>query len=272
MGEVLVLVLAAAATAATRSQMRVFQVSCSGIQKDKPLFIISTQNCLIYGRKIALTKEVDTKTNRVSEEETVSTAMVIHSSHVQTPIYQDLLRRAVIESNFHLISPGVVIDSVEKIKTYETEKNPKPFFSNDQTLLHPPSTLHTGTTGLSLKTIRVYIDICSLHHNLYCGPPETKLAMVAYLGELVLSNDVKAVVARMVGSSLVNIMRSGNMQSREAGLKALNQISSFDASAKVLIEAGILPPLVKEFFIVGANQLPTQLKEVYATILANLLL
>ncbi|KAF9603677.1 hypothetical protein IFM89_037440 [Coptis chinensis] len=102
------------------------------------------------------------------------------------------------------------------------------------------------------------------------GPPETKLAMAAYLGELVLSNDVKVVVARRVGSSLVNVMRSGNMQSREAALKALNQISSSDASAKVLIEAGILPPLVKDLFTVGANQLPTRLKEVSATILANL--
>ncbi|KAF9615124.1 hypothetical protein IFM89_022054 [Coptis chinensis] len=57
------------------------------------------------------------------------------------------------------------------------------------------------------------------------GPPETKLAMATYLGELVLSNDVKVViVARRVGSSLVNVMRSGNMQSKEATLKALNQI------------------------------------------------
>ncbi|KAF9599000.1 hypothetical protein IFM89_033345 [Coptis chinensis] len=88
-------------------------------------------------------QEVDTETNRVSEKETVSTAMVIHSSHVQTLISQGLLRvslgsalqlrtpkdnepirlsgaqsnirvnsaphlQRAIESNFHLISPGVV--------------------------------------------------------------------------------------------------------------------------------------------------------------------
>ncbi|KAJ4837695.1 U-box domain-containing protein 44 [Turnera subulata] len=101
------------------------------------------------------------------------------------------------------------------------------------------------------------------------GPPETKLSMASYLGELVLNNDVKVLVARTVGPSLINIMRSGNVQSREAALKALNQISSFDASAKVLIEAGILPPLVKDLFTVGSNQLPMRLKEVSATILAN---
>jgi hypothetical protein len=101
------------------------------------------------------------------------------------------------------------------------------------------------------------------------GTPETKLPMAAYLGELVLNNDVKVLVAKTAGSSLINIMRSGSIQSREAALKALNQISSYDASAKVLIEAGILPPLVKDLFTVGSNQLPMRLKEVSATILAN---
>lgn len=101
------------------------------------------------------------------------------------------------------------------------------------------------------------------------GPPETKLSMATFLGELVLNNDIKVLVAKTVGSSLINIMKSGNMQSREAALKALNQISSYEASSKVLIEAGILPPLVKDLFAVGANQLPMRLKEVSATILAN---
>ncbi|KAH7523391.1 U-box domain-containing protein 44 [Ziziphus jujuba] len=101
------------------------------------------------------------------------------------------------------------------------------------------------------------------------GPPETKLSMANFLGELVLNNDVKVQVAKTVGSSLINIMKSGNMQSREAALKALNQISSCEPSSKVLLEAGILPPLVKDLFAVGANQLPMRLKEVSATILAN---
>ncbi|KAG0473135.1 hypothetical protein HPP92_014992 [Vanilla planifolia] len=101
------------------------------------------------------------------------------------------------------------------------------------------------------------------------GSPETQLSMAAYLGELVLSNDVKVFVAQTAGAALVNIMSSGSKQAREAALKALNQISSYDASAKILIQAGILPPLVKDLFTVGFNQLPTKLKEVSATILAN---
>ncbi|XP_073053202.1 U-box domain-containing protein 44-like [Primulina eburnea] len=101
------------------------------------------------------------------------------------------------------------------------------------------------------------------------GSLDTKLSMAAFLGELVLNNDVKVFVARTVGYSLINLMRNNNMQSREAALKALNQISSDEASAEVLIEIGILPPLVKDLFTVGANQLPIRLKEVSATILAN---
>ncbi|KAI9200956.1 hypothetical protein LWI28_015688 [Acer negundo] len=102
------------------------------------------------------------------------------------------------------------------------------------------------------------------------GPTETKLSLASFLGELALNNDVKVIVARTVGSSLINIMKSGNIQAREAALKALNQISSCEASAKVLIEAGILPPLVKDLFTVGSNQLPMRLKEVSATILASI--
>ncbi|XP_027148542.1 U-box domain-containing protein 44-like [Coffea eugenioides] len=101
------------------------------------------------------------------------------------------------------------------------------------------------------------------------GSSETKLSMAEFLGDLVLNNDVKVLVARTVGSSLINILKSGNIQSREAALKALNQMSSHDASARILIEAGILPPLVKDLFTVGAHQLPMRLKEVSATILAN---
>ncbi|KAJ7966983.1 RING-type E3 ubiquitin transferase [Quillaja saponaria] len=102
------------------------------------------------------------------------------------------------------------------------------------------------------------------------GPPEIKLSMAGLLGQLVLNNDVQVLVANTVGSSLINIMKSGDMQSREAAVKALNQISSCEPSAKMLIEAGILPPLVKDLFTVGANQLPMRLKEVSATILANI--
>ncbi|CAN8234444.1 unnamed protein product [Cochlearia groenlandica] len=102
------------------------------------------------------------------------------------------------------------------------------------------------------------------------GSNETKVSMASYLGVLALNNDVKLVVAQTVGSSLIDLMRSRDMRQREAALGALNKISSFEGSAKVLISAGILPPLMKDLFYVGPNQLPIRLKEVSATILANI--
>ncbi|KAF3596368.1 hypothetical protein HID58_075753 [Brassica napus] len=102
------------------------------------------------------------------------------------------------------------------------------------------------------------------------GSLETKLSMATFLGDLALNNDMKVLVAQTVGSSLVDLMRSGDMPQREAALKALNNISSFDGSAKVLINIGILPPLIKDLFYIGPNNLPIRLKEVSATILANI--
>ncbi|GAB4828446.1 U-box domain-containing protein 44 [Ancistrocladus abbreviatus] len=102
------------------------------------------------------------------------------------------------------------------------------------------------------------------------GQLETKLSMAAFLGDLALNDDVKVHVAKTVGLSLIDIMRTSNLQSREATLKVLNQISSCEASAKVLIEAGILPPLVKDLFTAGFKRHPMHLKEVSATILSNL--
>jgi hypothetical protein len=94
--------------------------------------------------------------------------------------------------------------------------------------------------------------------------------MAEYLGELALANDVKVVVAEQVGALLVSILKTGSLPAREATLKALREISSNESSAKILLQAGILPPLVKDLFSLGAGHLPMRLKEVSAAILANL--
>ncbi|KAL6011669.1 hypothetical protein ACLOJK_002117 [Asimina triloba] len=79
---------------------------------------------------------------------------------------------------------------------------------------------------------------------LLAGSPETKLTMASHLGDLVMSSDVKVFVARMVGPSLIDVRRSGNMHAREAALKALNQISSSDILSKNHF-SGVIP---KEIF------------------------
>ncbi|VAI52274.1 unnamed protein product [Triticum turgidum subsp. durum] len=103
------------------------------------------------------------------------------------------------------------------------------------------------------------------------GGPEVQVTMVEYLGELALANDVKVVVAEQVGTLLVSIIKTGGLPAREATLKAMREMSSNELSAKILLQAGILPPLVKDLFSVGASShFPMRLKEVSATILANL--
>lgn len=103
------------------------------------------------------------------------------------------------------------------------------------------------------------------------GPPQVQLAMAEFLGELALANDVKVLVAEQVGALLVTIMKTeGSLPAREATLKALREISSNESSARILLQAGILPPLVKDLFSLGAGHLPMRLKEVSAAILANL--
>lgn len=103
------------------------------------------------------------------------------------------------------------------------------------------------------------------------GEPEVQVTMAEYLGELALAHDVKVVVAEQVGELLVSIIKTGGLPAREATLKALREMSSNETSAKILLQAGILPPLVKDLFSVGASShFPMRLKEVSATILANL--
>ncbi|KAF3331915.1 U-box domain-containing protein 44-like protein [Carex littledalei] len=102
------------------------------------------------------------------------------------------------------------------------------------------------------------------------GTPEVQLSMIECLSELVLANDTKATVASKVGPILIKIMQTGTLQAREATLKALREISSNEASSKALIEAGILPPLIKDLFSVGMHKFPMHLKELSASVLANI--
>uniref|UniRef100_A0A0E0KH07 RING-type E3 ubiquitin transferase n=1 Tax=Oryza punctata TaxID=4537 RepID=A0A0E0KH07_ORYPU len=102
------------------------------------------------------------------------------------------------------------------------------------------------------------------------GQPDTQVAMADYLGELALANDDKATVAEQAGSLLVGMLRTGATPAKEATLKALREISSSEASAKLLLQrAGVLPPVVNDVLF-STGHLPMKLKELAATILANL--
>ncbi|KAH7441470.1 hypothetical protein KP509_03G039300 [Ceratopteris richardii] len=97
-----------------------------------------------------------------------------------------------------------------------------------------------------------------------------RLEMACILSELVLSNEGKTTVAEMGALALVRMLQSGPLAGREHALKCLCQLSDLEGNGQILVGAGILGPLTEDLFAVGVNQLPARLKEIAATILANI--
>ncbi|MCO5588926.1 hypothetical protein L7F22_042887 [Adiantum nelumboides] len=94
--------------------------------------------------------------------------------------------------------------------------------------------------------------------------------MASTLAELVLSAEGKAKAAEIGAKPLVRMLQSDLLAGREASLKCLCQLSNLDSNGPLLVEAGILGPLIEDLFAVGMNQLPMRLKEVSAATLANI--
>lgn len=102
------------------------------------------------------------------------------------------------------------------------------------------------------------------------GSDAVRLEMASILAELVVSAEGKANAAEIGARPLVGMLRSGVLAGREAALKCLCQLSDLQSNGLILVEAGILGPLIEDMFAIGMNQLPMRLKEVSATTLANL--
>lgn len=101
------------------------------------------------------------------------------------------------------------------------------------------------------------------------GSEAVRLEMVAILSELVLSAEGKATAAEIGAKTLVSMLQNGLLAGREAALKCLCQLSDLESNGEILVEAGIIGPLIGDLFAVGINQVPMKLKEVSATTLAN---
>ncbi|CAD6223901.1 unnamed protein product [Miscanthus lutarioriparius] len=102
------------------------------------------------------------------------------------------------------------------------------------------------------------------------GSPEKQLLMVSSLEKIVLSNDLKILVARRVGSLFGGIVEKGNLEAKEVAFKVLEHISTNAESAKVLIEENVLLPLFRVLSINRTSLLPPRLQEAAAAVLANL--
>eukprot|EP00250_Pteridium_aquilinum_P012642 c20851_g1_i2 orf=134-2569(-) len=96
------------------------------------------------------------------------------------------------------------------------------------------------------------------------------LEMVSILAELVLSTEGKTKAAEVGAKTLVSMLQNGVSAGREAVLKCVCQLSDLGSNGEILVEAGIIGPLIGNLFAVGIHQLPMKLKEVSATTLANI--
>ncbi|XP_006664489.1 U-box domain-containing protein 44-like [Oryza brachyantha] len=102
------------------------------------------------------------------------------------------------------------------------------------------------------------------------GSPERQLRIASSLEKIVLSNDLKNLVAQRVGLLFAGVVENGTLQAKEVAFKVLDHISSNTESAKVLIEDGILLPLFRVLSVDGVKFLPPRLQEAAAAVLSNL--
>ncbi|XP_019105808.2 putative U-box domain-containing protein 42 isoform X2 [Beta vulgaris subsp. vulgaris] len=110
-----------------------------------------------------------------------------------------------------------------------------------------------------------------LLNNLIEGSEERKLEMMNYLGEIILEDDSKTYVAERTSPVLIQMLHDGNPSTRKAVFKALVQISSYSASGKLLVEAGIVGTMVQEMFTKKIYSEPVDSLKEASAILANIL-
>jgi hypothetical protein len=101
------------------------------------------------------------------------------------------------------------------------------------------------------------------------GPEEVRVEMAEDLANITLTTEAKARAAEATASVLVEMLRSSSPPERASALKALCSLSSLDSNGDLLIEAGVLPLLMRDLFVVGTNTVPMKLKETSAATLAN---
>ncbi|KAJ7531673.1 hypothetical protein O6H91_14G053800 [Diphasiastrum complanatum] len=105
------------------------------------------------------------------------------------------------------------------------------------------------------------------------GSEDIRIEMAKYIPVIPLSSEGRARLAKAGGGILIQMLSDPKLAAREAALQALRTLSTLDSkgngNGKVLLDAGILPPLMSDLFVGGFSQIPVKLKEVAATILAN---
>lgn len=103
------------------------------------------------------------------------------------------------------------------------------------------------------------------------GSERSQIQMAECLSKMTLSNSDKELIARKGAKVFVNML-SSTLESKSSSLLALFNLSTLDDNAAVLVDAGILPPLMNILFKVHSIQdpVPINLRELAAETLANI--
>ncbi|KAL2610273.1 hypothetical protein R1flu_028846 [Riccia fluitans] len=110
-----------------------------------------------------------------------------------------------------------------------------------------------------------------LLRRLLSGPEDVRYEMASDLATIPLTSEVKQLVAKEGAHVLVRMLDDSHTQTREVALKAIRVLASLESNGKILIEAGILPPVMKDLFMVG-TAVPMRMKEICAAILAHVVM
>lgn len=108
--------------------------------------------------------------------------------------------------------------------------------------------------------------------NLLCeGSEDIQIQMAECLAKMTLANSGKELIARKGAKVLVDML-SSTLEAKSSSLLALFNLSTLDDNAAVLVDAGILPPLMDILFKAHSvhNPAPINLKELAAKTLANI--
>ncbi|KAL3695517.1 hypothetical protein R1sor_009593 [Riccia sorocarpa] len=103
------------------------------------------------------------------------------------------------------------------------------------------------------------------------GSEDVRYEMASDLATIPLTAEVKQLVTVEAAHVLVGMLDDSHTQTREVALKAIRALSSSESNGKILIDAGILPPLMKDLFMVG-TAVPMRMKEICAAILAHVVM
>uniref|UniRef100_A0A7N0UDT8 RING-type E3 ubiquitin transferase n=1 Tax=Kalanchoe fedtschenkoi TaxID=63787 RepID=A0A7N0UDT8_KALFE len=129
--------------------------------------------------------------------------------------------------------------------------------------------LGRSSHNVKLMAENGYLD--PLLDHLTEGDDESKMEMASYLGEIILSHENKCYVAQRASPALIKMIRHGGSLNRTAAFKALQQISTYQISSRVLVETGVVQTMAEEILNRNIHNEPVDLRREATGILAAIL-